>query len=275
MSRLLFRSTLLDFYSYNREFSLQSLLASQSVGQLIGKRLFEMAASAKLMYTTLDVFLPVAVAGGLILLVIFDRERLLILSPVLILLAAMFLFYSILLPFYSQSGSFKKAYLTLIPMLLPLGAYAVEHVVANRRAQIGVVALAVLFTGANAVELVRADARFTNTYLAEMRKVAALVQSLPDLNGDGQRILMAQDQFMLSFLGIQSVAIPNESRETILDVARRYHADYLMFPPARPALDPLDQGAETDPRFALVARVPGTLVSIYRFVFPSAPSAVF
>jgi 4-amino-4-deoxy-L-arabinose transferase-like glycosyltransferase len=275
MSRLLFRSTLLDFYSYNREFSLQSLLASQSVGQLVGKRLFEMAASAKLMYTTLDVFLPVAVAGGLILISLFDRERLLILLPALILLAAMFLFYSILLPFYSQSGSFKKAYLTLIPMLLPLGAYAVERVVANRRAQIGVVALAMLFTGANAVELVRADVRFTNNYLAEMRKVAALVQSLPDMNGDGQRILMAQDQFMLSFLGIQSIAIPNESRETILDVARRYHADYLMFPPARPALDPLDQGVETDARFVLVARIPGTLVSIYKFVFPAAPSEVF
>ena len=274
LSRLLFRSTLLDFYSYNRDFSPQTLLASQSVGQLVGKRLFEMAASVKLMYTTLDIFLPVAIAGGLLLL-IADRERLLILSPVLILLGAMFVFYTIFLPFYSQSGSFKKAYLTLIPLLIPVGCYALDRVVTNRRAQIGVVLLAVAFSVANGVERVRADAQFTNSYLADMQKVAALVQSLPDLNGDGQRILMAQDQFMFSFLRIQSIAIPNESRETILEVARRYHADYLMFPPGRPALDPLDSGVETDPRFVLVARIPGTVLSIYKFVYPAAPSAVF
>src|SRR5690606_35733747 len=67
-----------EHFVYDTELSLQTLLASQTPAQLIGKRLFEMAASVKLMYTTLDVFLPVAVAGGLLLvLAARDRQRLL------------------------------------------------------------------------------------------------------------------------------------------------------------------------------------------------------
>src|SRR5690606_20149937 len=87
---------------YDTELNLQTLLASQTIPQLIGKRLFEMAASLKLMYTTLDVFLPVAVWGGLLLILWRrDRERLLILAPTLILLGGVFVFYTVFVPFKS------------------------------------------------------------------------------------------------------------------------------------------------------------------------------
>src|SRR5690606_12299715 len=157
-------------FVYDTELSLQTLLASQTPAQLIGKRLFEMAASVKLMYTTLDVFLPVAVAGGLLLvLAARDRQRLLTLAPTLILLGGVFVFYTIFVPLKSQVGSFKKAYLTLIPLLLPLAGYALERVIHDQRMRVGTMALALLFLGANAVELVRADARFVADYLRYMR----------------------------------------------------------------------------------------------------------
>jgi hypothetical protein len=223
------------------------------------------------MYTTLDVFLPVAVAGGLLLLLAArDRERLLTLAPALILLGGVFVFYTVFVPLKSQGGSFKKAYITVIPLLLPLAAYALERAVTDRRLRFGVMVLAVGFTGANAVELVRADARFAGTYLDEMQKVVATAKSLPDTNGDGEIILMAQDPFMLRFLGMRSVMLPLEDRETILEVARRYGVDYLMMPPDRPSLDPLYNGEETDPRFVLAAPVGGTKVLLYGFDFEAA-----
>src|SRR5690606_34354217 len=117
-------------YAYQRDFTLQTMLDQQTPAQIIGKRLFEMAAAAKLMYTALDVFLPVLVAGGLLLVVAArDRERLLALAPTLVLLLGVFVFYTVLVPYKAQAGSFKKAYLTLIPLLLPLAGYALERAV--------------------------------------------------------------------------------------------------------------------------------------------------
>jgi len=69
----------------------------------------------------------------------------------------------------------------------------------------------------------------------------------------------------MSFLGVASVMIPMESRETVLEVAQRYSADYLMMPPARPSLDPLYYGTDTDPRFPLIQEIRGTKIVIYGF----------
>jgi hypothetical protein len=257
-----------EHYVYSTKLSLNTLLESQSPAQLIGKRLFEMAASVKLMYTTLDVFLPVAVAGGLILLVVTrDRERLLILAPTLILLGGFFFFYTVLVPFKSQGGSFKKTYLALIPLLLPLAGYALERAITDRRLLSGTMLLAIGFMSANAVELTRADISFASHYLDEMQKVVDVVRALPDTNGDGEIVLMDQDQFIMGFLGLRSVVIPMESRDVVLEVARRYQVDYLMMPPARPSLDPIYEGKETDPRFVPVKAIPGTDIVLYRFEY--------
>ncbi len=270
-SDMFFYTDVLDHWSYGRQFTLETMLLNQTPAQLIAKRLFELAAAAKLMYTTLDMALPVVTLGGLLLLLTArDRQRWLILAPTLILLLGVLVAYPILIPYKSQSGSFKKAYLTLIPLLLPLAGYALERAITERRLRIGAMVLIVGFLAANGIELVRADARFTNTYLATMRRVADVVHRLPDTNGDGQVILMAQDQFMLRFLDVRSIMLPAENRETILAVAQRYQADYLMMPPDRPALDPLYTGQESDPRFMSVQPVYGTNVVIYGFDYEAA-----
>jgi 4-amino-4-deoxy-L-arabinose transferase-like glycosyltransferase len=266
LDRMFFLTDFRDHYAYGREFNLQTLLQTQTIGQIITKRLFEMAASLKILYTALDVFLPVAVAGGFILLIAArDRRRWFTLAPTLILLGGMYLFYTLLLPIGNQGGSFKKSYLTLIPLLIPLAAWALEQVITQPRIRWGTMALVILFTGANGVELVRAEMRFVGNYLNYMSATAVAAQSLPDTNGDGEIILMAQDPFMLRFFSIRSVTIPMENRETVLAVAKRYHVDYLMMPPDRPALDPLYLGTEADPRFVEVRAVPQYAVKLYGF----------
>jgi hypothetical protein len=255
----------LDHYVYSTELSLQTLLSLQTPVQLISKRIFEMAASVKLMYTTLDQFLAVAVAGGALLL-LRDRkhEKSFVLVPVILLLIGFFCFYSILVPFKSQGGSFKKAYISLIPLLLPLGAYAVEYVVKSRKARNGVMLLTLFFIGMNGLEYVRADSNTTNSYLNMMKQVVAKAQSLPDTNNDGIIILMAQDPFMLSFLDTQSVMIPMENLDVILEVARRYKIDYIMMPPARPALDSIYFGTKSDSRLIHEADVNGTQIQFFK-----------
>lgn len=253
-----------DHYLFDTHLTLQTYLASQTWGQIIGKRLFELAASIKITITTLDMFLPVAVIGGAWLLLRdgwrTGRDRWLLLAPTVLMLAGLFVFYPILVPFKSQGGSFKKAYLSLIPLLLPLAALALERAVADVRLRRGVMLIALLLLGLNAWDTVRLDENRNDSYLASVRSAVSVLRTLP--NGD-HATLMTQDPFIFSYAGVPSVVFPLADRDTVYAVAKLYGVDYLMMPPARPALDPLASGEVSDPRFVPVANVPGTNFAFY------------
>jgi len=262
--RMFFLTDYRDHYRYRDEFSLETMLERQTPAQLVAKRLFEMGASIKLMYTTLDQLLPVAVAGGLLLLVAArDRQRLVALAPALILLLGYFVFYTVLVPYKSQGGSFKKVYLVLVPLLLPLAGYALERAIQAPRLRIGTMLLTAGFLTANAVELVRADATFALGYLGRVQAMADVAATLPDRTGDGELVLMTQDPFMLRYVGLRSVLFPSDDRDTLLEVAERYGVDYLLMPPDRESLNAIYLRTETDPRLTLVADVPGTEYVFY------------
>jgi len=257
-----------DHYAYGQTFTLETLLARQTPAQIAGKRLFELAAGAKMMYNALDVFLPVAVIGGLALLIAArDRQRLLTLSPALLFVLAGWLFYALLVPYKAQSGSFKKLYLSAVPLLLPLAGWALARAISDARLRLGAAVIALALTAANAVELVRADAAFTARYADYIAQVVAAARALPDTNGDGEIVLMAQDPFMINYFGLRAVMLPLADREGVLAVARRYNVDYMMMPPDRPALDPLYAGGEQDPRFVPVVAIGGTNAALYGFDF--------
>jgi hypothetical protein len=253
-----------DHYAYGRHFTLETMLARQTPEQIIGKRLFEMAASARMMIETLDA-LAIPLIGGLLLLInARDREKLLSISPALILIVGGYIAYTVFIPYKAQAGSFKKFYISVLPLLLPLAAYALERAIPDRRIQLGTMILLIGLLGANAVYLVRTDAQAAATYLARVEQMAAEARILPDTNGDGEIILMAQDPYILRYAGLRSVMFPFEDRETIIEVAERYGVDYLLMPAARPALDPLYLHQESDPRFIPVEDVVGTEFVFYR-----------
>ncbi len=68
--------------------------------------------------------------------------------------------------------------------------------------------------------------------------------------------------------GGPSIVVPNEPVETVLDVADRYGARYLVLDPNRPApLASLYEGAATHPRLSLAQTLPGNL-RVYRIAPP-------
>lgn len=257
-----------DHYAFGRHFTLETMLTAQTPTQIIGKRLFELAAAVKVMIQSFDGFMTVAVAGGLLLMAIQwrrddARRRLLALAPALILLLGILVAYPILIPYKSQAGSFKKAYLSILPLLLPLGAYALERAVTDRRLRLGAMALVVALLAFDAVDAVRLEQQLADGYLADVETMAAQARSLPDTNGDSDIILMVQDPYIMRFVGLRSIMFPDEDRDTIIEVAHRYGVDYLLMPPNRAALDGLQTGEVVDPRFAEVAIVPGTNFVFY------------
>ena len=265
LSNMFFLTNYNDHYVYDTPLNLETLLASQTMGQLIGKRLFELAASAKLMLVTLDIGLPIAIAGGfLLLLARRERDKWLTILPVVLMVIAIIVVYPILVPYKSQGGSFKKAYITLIPLLIPIGVYALRQAVADVRLRTGVVAITVLLMAMNAYDLVRTQASATDNYLANVQKAVMVLETLPDTNGDGQIILMTQDPFMLRFFGYSSIMFPLESFDKTLEIADKFGVDYFLMPPARPALNEIYQETASDTRLELVVKVEGTTFEVWR-----------
>lgn len=260
----------LDHYAYGRAFTLSTLLQAQSWGQIVGKRLFELAAGGQMMIATSDA-LAAPLFGGAILLALraarrdaSARSHLLALAPALILALGVTVAYAIFIPYKAQAGSLKKGWLMTLPALIPIAAYALEVAIVDRRLRAGAVAVIIALLGLNAFQLVRTDQRAALAYLTDIERVAAVARALPDTNSDGEIVLMTQDPYILAYVGLRTVMYPSEPLPVIHQVARRYSVDYLLMPAARPALDPLYLRQETAEQFAFVRDLPGTQYEFWR-----------
>ncbi|MCS6834891.1 MAG: glycosyltransferase family 39 protein [Anaerolineae bacterium] len=250
-SNMFFLTDYRDHYAFDRILSLETLLAAQAPSELVTKRLFELAATARLITRELDLLAPLALGGLLLMLLARDRPSLLALAPLLILLGGFIVFYPVLVPYKSQGGSMKKAFLSLLPLFAPLVAYALERALADERWRLGAGLLLAALLTVNAVDTVRLEAQQARAFNDGVAELAAELRALPDLSGEGDLVFMTQDPFVLGLHGLSSVVFPFEDRETILAVARRYGVDYMILPAARPALDDLYGVARvSDPRLA-------------------------
>lgn len=252
-----------DHYAFGRAFTLETLLAAQTPMEIIGKRAFELLAALKVMIETLDIFLPVAVIGGALLL-IGDRDRARTAAPVLILLLGMLIAYPLLIPYKAQAGSFKKVFVSLIPLLLPLGALALERAIHAARLRRATMLIVIVLLAARGFDAVRLEQSVNQAYLAQIEVMAFAVRDLPDTNDDAELILMTQDPYILRYVGIQSIMFPHEPLDDVITIAQRYGVDYLLMPSTRPALDALLTDEAVDPRFVLVTALAGTPLIVYR-----------
>jgi 4-amino-4-deoxy-L-arabinose transferase-like glycosyltransferase len=269
-SRMFFMVDQRDHYAYGIDLTLETMLERQTIQEHMTKRLFELGAGVKQMAVSLDVLLTVAVPIGLIVLLWRrDWHRLLLVAPAVIWIAGILVAYPILMPLKSQSGSFEKAFLTMLPLLIPLGVFGLTTVIKNHKLQWGIILCATVWLMANSIHTVQRETDFANTYYASIQKLIDTLDTLPDVTGDGEVRLMAQDPYVISYFGYKSVMMPFATREDTLLLADRYAIDYIMMPPGRPALDALYLQQETDPRFALVAHIADAGVKpfeLYQFV---------
>lgn len=256
-TKVMLMTTYEEVYTYDDPITVNTWL-DQGIGAIISKRLFELAASFKQMATFASPVLPLLIAGG-ILLMIQQRDLAhgLPVAPVLIVLLVTLVVYPFLLPYYNQAGSFRTAYVSLLPMLLPIVAYAIHTAVSNPRWQVMTAVLIVIWSAALAWDTVRLDTAFNDAYYASMKDISETALALPDITGDGDIRLMAQDPFMLRYYGIRSVVVPYHSIEDVLAAAERYAIDYVMLPTAWSDLDAFYGGrAEPDSHFELAAAIP-------------------
>ncbi len=258
-----------DFYAYSQEISLQTYL-DQGAGIIVGKIAFELAASVKLLYTLVELIFPVAIVCGLLgalwawWLGSDDSLDLLPYAPAFAFIVFTLAAYGVLMPYLSQGGSFKKAYLAMVPFLLIIGAQAVERYVRPRAAfmLVSVVTLTLLL--ANAIELTRADYKTNAGQQAIFEDVREVLNDL-QAQEDREIIVMTRDPWSVNYVtGYRAVMVPNEPLDVILEAADRYGVTHILAPVPRPAINALDRGEVTHPRIERVAELPQHRLHIYR-----------
>lgn len=254
-SRMFFMVDQRDHYAYDTPITLDTMLEQQTVSELITKRIFEVGAAIKQMVISLNILVIPVLAGVGWLLWKRDWERLLLISPAIIWIGGIVVAYPILLPLKSQSGSFEKAFLTVVPLLIPIAALVIDAVIQLLLVKWGVVMIVVLWLSLNSHQLVATETQFTDTYYASIQKLADTLETLPDVTGDDEIRLMSQDPYVLSTFGYKSIMTPLATREQTIELARRYSIDYILMPAGRPALDALYLQEEIDERFILAAHI--------------------
>ena len=270
-SRMFFMVEQADHYAYGMPLTWESMLQRQSLGELIGARLFQFSAAIKQILVSLAFPLNVFVAAGVWRL---WRGRglagLLSLAPTVAWLLGILLFYPLLLPLKSQAGSFEKAFLTIVPLLIPPAALALSGFRRRPTLRWAIVGVTVLWLAGGSIDQFRRETAFADTYYSSIQVLADALAGLPDVTGDGEIRLMAQDPYVMSYFGYASVMTPLASRADTLELGRRFEIDYLMMPASRPALDALYLGEESDPRFVLAAHLAdagAVPFELYRLVY--------
>jgi 4-amino-4-deoxy-L-arabinose transferase-like glycosyltransferase len=265
-----------DFYAYSKEISLSTYL-DQGLPRIVGKIIFELAASVKLIVTLVELIFPVAIAGGLLeaLWRSFRRARaggdatlevpdLLPFIPAFCFIVLTWVAYGALMPYLSQAGSFKKAYLAMVPFLLIIGAQTAERYVKPRRAYWGMIGVTLALLLMNAVELTRADFKLNNAQQAMYEDVKVVLDRL-QADEDREVIVMTRDPWSVNLVtGYRAVMVPNESLDVILEAADRYGVTHILAPVPRDAITAVDRGEVTNPRLERVAEIPQDSLWIYR-----------
>lgn len=221
---------------------------------ILGNIAFHALSNIKQAYTRMDIALPVLAVlglGGLIQR--RERSKLLLLATPLVFWVVLYLFYTVLAPFHSMGGSYKKSQLALIPWLTLPAAWALETYVRPRRAAYVMAAIIVAFMALNGVEFVRQEMKVMRSYIGPYQELRDTLTELGDANGDGRITVMGEDPWILhTYSYFYSLITPFDDRDTILEAARRYRADFLILPTDRWALDALSSGEETDPRLPII-----------------------
>jgi hypothetical protein len=246
--RTLFMTSFIDQFTYGRDLNFEHWWA-WGPRNILANIAFQAAANVRMIFRLPTDTLALAGFAGLAGRWWARDVRFLRLTALpVVLLAGLFLFYSVVTPFHTQGGSFKKSAMLLLPFVAVGAAWVCHHWLNTGRAAVAATLVAASLMLMSAYELVRDDFDLAARFNASGAALAARLHELGDASGDGEIIVMTQDPFLMNYHGFRALMIPSDPLEMILEAARRYHVDYIILPAARPALDALYDNKEHDPR---------------------------
>jgi 4-amino-4-deoxy-L-arabinose transferase-like glycosyltransferase len=269
LERVMFVTEVLDLFSYEKTFTLQSYLAWGGPN-IFNKIAFEGLGNIKMMILLQSVAAPLSLAG-IACLWLRDRRRLWLVACIALFALGTYAYYTVLTPFLSQSGSFKKAIMVGLPWLAVFAAAFAEQAISDHRMRLSLGAGLCGLLAFYGLDLTRADFAEINRYEQYLSKMLVALRDIGDTNGDKKITLFTQDPFQWNYYGFRALMYPNDSLNAFLILAERYHVDYFIFPADRHALQGIQTGAESLPWLRQVWADPrngADGLRIYQFIRP-------
>jgi hypothetical protein len=259
-SRTLFLTSYEDLYVYSRELSLRTYL-QWGIAAIVEARLHALSQVPAMLLKLSDAVLWVFVllAGAAALLIGRQRHVWSSMLPAFGYLALLIAFYT-LVAVFPGAFSLPRSLLAFLPFLLVLALDSMRHTVRWRwLVVLALLALALnsLHSGAEAYTTQMQHYHERAQGFAQVGAVVAASAQQPLTN----TVIMTRYPWGIHHVtGASAIQIPNEDRATILAVACRFGADYLLLGSdtrwQRVALAELYNEPGSDPRFRLVADFP-------------------
>lgn len=250
--RILFVAEYEDRYAYAKELSLRSYLAS-GLGSVLWARVEAAGWNAKTLWQLGGLlWIPAALGVAECVLRPERREDLLRYRPALVFLGALFAFHT-LLPF---SFALVNSAVALLPVLILVTAETVRrHVRWTPLALLVLLALGASYYG-QAFRYAGTTVTVNNDVGRQLRPLRRLVAEDSGRSSGEEAVIMTRIPWEVHLTTrYRAVQIPNDDLDTILAIARRYRANYLLLPAERTALAGLYEGTRVDARFPLVASI--------------------
>ena len=251
--RILFVAEYEDRYAYAKELSLRAYLAS-GLGRILWTKVEAAGWHLKTLWQLGGVlWIPAAVALAEAVLRRDRRAGLARYGPALFFLGALFAFHT-LMPF---SFALVNSAVALLPVLILVAVETVRRHVAWT--PVALLLLAMLGASYYGQAFRHAGTTITlnnevGRQLAPLRRILANDPGRPP--GEDVVVMTRIPWEVHLTTRYKAVQIPNDDLDTILAVAGRYRANYLLLPAERKALAGLYEGTVVDARFPLVASIP-------------------
>jgi 4-amino-4-deoxy-L-arabinose transferase-like glycosyltransferase len=251
--RILFVSDYEDRYAYARELSLRTYLAS-GLAPILWARAEAAGWNLRTLWQLGGVLWIGAAAAAVECIIWRDRRHVLRGHvPAAVFLGALFLFHT-LMPF---SFALVNSAIAMLPALILVATGTLRQ----RVRWTSLVVLLLLALGASYYDQAF---RHAGTTVSLNNDVGRQLQPLTRLLAEDRGRPPAEEIVVMTRIPwevhlttrYRAVQIPNDDLDTILAIARRYRANYLLLPAERAALAGLYEGTRTDARFPLVATLP-------------------
>jgi 4-amino-4-deoxy-L-arabinose transferase-like glycosyltransferase len=189
----------------------------------------------------------------------WSRER-----PFVVFVALLLGFHTLVTTFTAGSG-FLNSSPAIVPGCLLIVAGALARLL--RRPPLTLLAVAILTAAlaARAFTEAREVIEARNRLVQPLAHVKALIER-DAMTPPAEVVVMARVPWELHWsTGYKAIQIPADDLPTILEVARRYRANYLLLPAPRPALERLYRDERSDGRFRFVGAVPHASPDLGRY----------
>ena len=267
-SQTMFLTTYEDFYVYGKELSLKQYLA-QGIPAILKFKLATALYDLNVTFLSLTPVLSLLTIAAVIDHVFTPslRARWRSYLPPILLFAFIFAFYTFIATYSSYGTGYRRSLMALMPFFVVIAVDFVYRRLPWKPIVIAAAIVLLVYFAFQANQSSRAMLAENNKIGEELSPLRSMLLADAARQGiDPQEIvLMARDTWeVYEATHLPAIQVPNNDLDTIHQVAQHYHANYILLPAKREALEPIYTGEETDDRFALVGQVPNTDLKLFR-----------